>query len=78
MKPKTKPREILLRNRRTHSFLSWHNEWTGQRKEARLFQDSASAVAHVLNHSLVEAQLVVRSGQPDNRQWVIPISCSMA
>ena len=76
MEQKTKPFQVFVQDRETRTFLGSGNEWTRDAREARNFRDTASAVAHVLNYSLADAQLVLQSGRSGDRPLTVSFSWS--
>ena len=76
MEQKSKIFQVLLQDRKTRTFLASDDHWTGNPKHARNFHDGASAVAHVLNHSLGNAQLVMQSGRSGDPSLTVPVSWS--
>jgi hypothetical protein len=64
---------IVLQNCQTKMLLSKENRWSNDPTEAQSFQDGASAVAYALNHSILNAQILLQT--PDERQMTVPISC---
>jgi hypothetical protein len=64
---------IVLQNCQTKMLLSRENRWCNDPSEAQSFRDGASAVAYALNHSILNAQILLRT--TDERQMIVPISC---
>jgi hypothetical protein len=66
-------RKILIQNRATRWFLGNDNEWTPDLVRARNFETSLHAVAHCLQKTIPDAQIVMKFDAPGARDMVVPV-----
>lgn len=68
--------QVFVQHCQTELFLTEDQQWTDDEAQAHDFQNTINAVGFCLNHSLKNAQILVRVGTAAGlRETVVPLSC---